>query len=76
MNDDQIRELCQKLKPVIGQRADALWISYVGSETPKAKLETEALLNMLALSPLLDLLAKSKKRLSCFDSAPVMGAVS
>ena len=52
MNDDQIRELCQKLKPVIGQRADALWLSYVSSETPKAKLETEALIQMFALREL------------------------
>ncbi len=48
MRDQDLKNLCRKLKPILGQRADALWIAYATAETPGSKLETEALINLLA----------------------------
>lgn len=48
MFDEELRAICQKLKPLVGTRADALWIAYLTAETPHAKRETEALIHMLA----------------------------
>jgi hypothetical protein len=38
LNDDDVRELCRKLKPVIGKKADSLWILYL-SEDEKRRRE-------------------------------------
>jgi hypothetical protein len=48
MFDEELRAICQKLKPLMGTRADALWIAYLTSQTPQAKRETEALIHMVA----------------------------
>lgn len=48
MRDQDLKNLCKKLKPVLGKRADALWIAYATAETPSSKLEAEALINLLA----------------------------
>lgn len=48
MFDEDLRIICQKLKPLVGRRADALWIAYLTAQTPLAKRETEALIHMLA----------------------------
>jgi hypothetical protein len=48
MFDEQLKELCRKLKPLVGARADALWIAHATAETPEAKRQTEALIQMLA----------------------------
>jgi hypothetical protein len=48
MFDEDLRAICQKLKPLVGTRADALWIAYLTAQTPLAKRETEALIHMLA----------------------------
>ena len=48
MFDEELRSICQRLKPLVGARADALWIAYLTAETPQAKRETEALIHMLA----------------------------
>jgi Helicase HerA, central domain len=57
MYDDDLKALCRKLKPVMGRRADALWLAYATAETPIAKREAEALIQMCAasyLSPAVD----------------------
>lgn len=48
MREQDLKNLCKKLKPTLGRKADALWLSYVSSETTRAKLEAEALIQMLA----------------------------
>jgi len=48
MFDDQLLDICRKLKPLIGKKADALWIAHATAETPEAKRQTEALIQMLA----------------------------
>jgi hypothetical protein len=48
MRDQEIKNLCKKLKPVMGRKADALWMAYATAETPLSKLEAEALINLLA----------------------------
>lgn len=47
--DAQIKELCQKLKPLIGEKADALWLTFTTSETPRARVEAESFINMMAV---------------------------
>ncbi|MBX7255931.1 MAG: DUF87 domain-containing protein [Candidatus Hydrogenedentes bacterium] len=48
MFDDELRSICQKLKPLIGRRADALWTAYLTSETQQSKRQNEALIHMVA----------------------------
>lgn len=49
MFEEQLRELCRKLKPMMGSKADSLWLAYLTSETPKAKQEAEAFIQMCAI---------------------------
>ena len=49
MRDLELRNLCRKLRPILGARADALWNAYATAETPQSKLESEALIQMLAI---------------------------
>ncbi len=48
INDDRLRSICQKLKPLVGPKADALWLAYLTSENMKVKQEAEALIHMFA----------------------------
>ena len=48
MRDQDLKTICKKLKPMLGNRANALWLSYATADTPTAKLEAEALINLLA----------------------------
>ena len=48
MRDQDLKTICKKLKPMLGNRANALWLSYATADTPVAKLEAEALINLLA----------------------------
>ena len=48
MWEQEIRNLCKKLKPLMGKRADALWTAYITAETPRSKQEAEALIQLLA----------------------------
>lgn len=48
MFEEELKELCRKLKPLIGKRADALWTAYLLAETPEAKREIQMLIQMLA----------------------------
>jgi len=49
MRELELKQLCKKLRPILGMRADALWMAYVTAETLPSKLETEALIQMLAV---------------------------
>src|ERR1043166_5457788 len=46
--DDRLKAICKKLKPLMGARADALWLAYVSAETPDMKRQAEALIQMCA----------------------------
>lgn len=45
----RIRETCRKLRPLLGNKADALWLAYATSETPRARLEAESFINMMSI---------------------------
>jgi hypothetical protein len=47
MFEDQLRELCRKLKPILGRKADSLWLAYLTAETPQAKREAEMLIQLM-----------------------------
>src|SRR6266496_1486661 len=49
MRDQELRNLCRKLRPILGVRADALWNAYATAETPASKLEAESLIQVLAI---------------------------
>lgn len=49
MLDVELRDLCRKLKPLIGARADVLWQAYLTAETPDSKREAEALIHLFAI---------------------------
>ena len=51
--DPVITDLCKRLKPVIGSKADALWISYILEEDNKKKAETESMIKTLAAKKLM-----------------------
>ncbi len=44
----EVEEICRKLKPVLGAKADALWLAYVTASTPAEKQEIVIALNILA----------------------------
>jgi DNA helicase HerA-like ATPase len=48
MLDLNLRDTCRKLRPLIGAKADALWLAYTTSDTMKARQEAEALIYMFA----------------------------
>jgi len=48
MWDEDLNRLCKKLKPLLGKRADALWMAYATAETPRSKQEAEALIQLVA----------------------------
>jgi hypothetical protein len=49
MLEQELKDICKKLKPLLGRRADALWAAYVTAETPDSKREAEALIQMFGL---------------------------
>ena len=49
MLDPELKDVCKKLKPVIGRKADALWIAYLTAETLDSKREAEALIQMFGV---------------------------
>jgi len=48
MRDQDLKTICKKLKPLLGGRANSLWLSYATADTPAAKLEAESLINLMA----------------------------
>jgi DNA helicase HerA-like ATPase len=49
MLEQELRDICKKLKPLLGRKADVLWAAYVTAETPDSKREAEALIQMFGL---------------------------
>lgn len=49
MLDQEILDICRKLKPVIGIRADALWRYYYSAETQAQKMEAVGLIKQVSL---------------------------
>ena len=52
MIETQIMEICKKLKPVIGKKADALWLAYITENNPQSKREIESIIQLLATKKL------------------------
>ncbi|MDD5598591.1 MAG: ATP-binding protein [Victivallaceae bacterium] len=48
MIDHELKDICKKLRPLIGQKADSLWLAYTTSENLKIRQEAEALIYMFA----------------------------
>src|SRR6266542_8763 len=48
MLEHELKALCKKLKPVLGRRADALWLAYISAETPQSRREAEMMIQMFA----------------------------
>src|SRR2546426_12286713 len=48
MLEHELKLLCKRLKPLVGARADALWLAYVTADTPQSKRDAEVLIHMLA----------------------------
>jgi hypothetical protein len=49
MLDHELKLLCKKLKPLLGKKADALWLAYLTAETPQSKREAEVFIQMFAM---------------------------
>lgn len=49
MLDSELKRLCQRLRPLLGRRADQLWQAFVTSESQQSRLETAALIQMLGI---------------------------
>ena len=47
MRDDELLALCKKLKPVLGSRADALWLAYLTAETLQSKTDAAVFIHLL-----------------------------
>ncbi|MFA6286044.1 MAG: ATP-binding protein [Opitutaceae bacterium] len=48
-HEQRLREQCRKLRPIMGAKADALWLAYATSETPKTRQEAESLIHMMTI---------------------------
>ena len=49
---DRLNELCRKLRPIIGTRAEALWQFYISAPTPLARFDAQNMIEAIALSKL------------------------
>lgn len=49
MLDEQVKDLCNKLKPIIGQKAEGLWLAYLTADTIDLKREAESFIQMFAV---------------------------
>jgi len=67
---EELRRICQQLKPLIHASADSLWTHYQVAESPAAKLEAENMIRMMAVSYLGSQVDDNKIRL------PPQGAVN
>ncbi len=48
MLDRELKDICKKLKPIVGKRADMLWLGYATAETLDSKREAESLIQIFA----------------------------
>ncbi len=49
MLDRELKQLCHKLRPVLGRRADQLWHAFVTAESAQSRLDAAAFIQMIAL---------------------------
>lgn len=49
---EKVRELCRRLRPLIGRKAESLWSFYVTAPTPLARFDAENLVQAFALTHL------------------------
>ena len=45
---DRVRDLCRRLKPVLGARVDALWTAHMSETQASGKADIEQTLELLA----------------------------
>ncbi len=48
MYEEEVKEICRKLKPIIGHRADRLWVAYATSESNIDRLQIQAAIQAVA----------------------------
>jgi hypothetical protein len=49
MWEAELRDICRKLKPILGRRADALWLAYLTADTPDSKQDAESLIHLFSI---------------------------
>lgn len=49
MQEDKLKILCARLKPLIGDKADALWLAYITAETPELRNEAASFIQFVVL---------------------------
>lgn len=52
INDVHVKDLCRKLKPALGGKADALWLAYVTAESQRSKEEFASTIELLGATHL------------------------
>ena len=45
---NQVKELCRKLRPVIGRKIDRIWAAYLAESEASGKADIEQVLELLA----------------------------
>lgn len=48
MLEPELKDLCKKLKPLMGRRADALWLAFISAETMDSKRQAEVMIQLFA----------------------------
>ncbi len=48
MLDNELKDICKKLRPCIGRRADALWFAYLTAPTADSRRDAEGFIHMFA----------------------------
>jgi hypothetical protein len=48
MLEPELKDLCKKLKPLLGRRADALWLAFISAETMDSKRQAEVMIQLFA----------------------------
>ena len=70
---EELRRLCQQLRPLIHGSADSLWSHYQLAESPAAKAEAENMIRMMAVSYLGNQIDDREVRLPPSDSVDAGG---
>jgi len=70
---EELRRLCQQLKPLLHGSADSLWSHYQIAETPAARAEAESMIRMMAVSYLGNQVDDRNVRLPPSDGVDVSG---
>jgi len=64
MRQNEMHDICKKLKPIMGRKADSLWLGYVTEDNPASKMQMEALIRTLAVKHLAQTVDDAKIMLS------------